>query len=70
VWTFFKAAETLPERPDESKPINPAAISLQPEKWEEDGLYSGDGLTLAQEREMLPGIDEMDLEARGAKVAG
>jgi hypothetical protein len=69
VWTFFKAAEKLPERPDENKAIDPSAVSLDPEKWQADGLYSDDGLTLAQAREMLPGIEEMDLEARGAVVA-
>ena len=69
VWTFFKAARSLPEQPDESKAINPQGISLHPERWEEDGLYSDDGITLAQATEMLPGIEEMDLEARGAVMA-
>ena len=45
-------------------------VSLQPDRWEEDGLFSGEGLTLAQALEQLPGIEEMDLEARGAVVAG
>ena len=70
VWIFHKAAKSLPDPPDESVPINPLAISLQPEHWEEDGLFSDDGLTLAQAVEQLPGIEEMDLEARGAVVAG
>ena len=60
----------LPDPPDENVPINPYAVSLQPERWEEDGLFSGEGLTLAQALERLPGIEEMDLEARGAVVAG
>ena len=50
--------------------VNPFAVSLHPERWEEDGLFSGDGLTLAQALEQLPGIEEMDLEACGAVVAG
>jgi flavin-dependent dehydrogenase len=70
VWIFHKAAKHLPEPPDEHVPINPLAISLQPDKWEEDGLFSGDGLTLAQAIERLPGIEEMDLDARGALIAG
>ena len=70
VWIFHKAAKNLPDPPDESVAINPLAISLQPEQWEEDGLFSDDGLTLAQALEQLPGIEEMDLEARGAVVAG
>ena len=70
VWIFHKAAKHLPDPPDETVPINPLAISLQPDKWEEDGLFSGDGLTLAQAIERLPGIEEMDLDARGAQIVG
>jgi hypothetical protein len=70
VWIFHKAAKNLPDPPDENVAINPTAISLQPDRWEEDGLFSGEGLTLAQALEQLPGIEEMDLEARGAVVAG
>ncbi|HTS73469.1 MAG TPA: NAD(P)/FAD-dependent oxidoreductase [Gaiellaceae bacterium] len=70
VWIFFKAARNLPDPPDENVAVNPFAVSLHPERWEEDGLFSGDGLTLAQALEQLPGIEEMDLEACGAVVAG
>jgi flavin-dependent dehydrogenase len=70
VWIFFKAAKNLPEQPDEERPINPMAISLHPERWEQDGLYSDDGITLAQAKEMLAGIEEMDLESRGAVATG
>jgi flavin-dependent dehydrogenase len=70
VWIFHKAAKHLPEPPDETVPINPLAISLQPDRWEQDGVFSGDGLTLAQAIERLPGIEEMDLDARGAQIAG
>ena len=70
VWIFHKAARNLPEPPDENVAVNPFGISLQPERWEEDGLFSGEGLTLAQALEQLPGIEEMDLESRGAVVAG
>jgi hypothetical protein len=69
VWIFHKAAKNLPEPPDENVPINPLAISLHPERWESDGLFAGEGLTLAQALELLPGIGEMDLEGRGAVVA-
>ncbi len=69
VWIFHKAASNLPEPPDENRPINWLAISLHPERWEADGLYSDDGISLVQAREMLPGIEEIDLEARGAVVA-
>jgi hypothetical protein len=70
VWIFHKAAKNLPDPPDENVAVNPQGISLQPERWEEDGLFSGEGLTLAQALEALPGIEEMDLESRGAVVAG
>ena len=62
VWIFHRAARNLPEPPDENRGINPLAISLHPEQWEADGLYSDDGISLAQALEMLPGIEEMDLE--------
>jgi flavin-dependent dehydrogenase len=69
VWIFHKAARNLPEPPDENAAINPLAVSLKPENWEADGLFADDGITLAQALERLPGIEEMDLEARGAVVA-
>jgi hypothetical protein len=31
-------------------------------------LFSGEGISLAQTRERLPGVEEFDLEARGAVV--
>ncbi len=69
VWTFHKAAKLLPEPPDETRPIDPLAISLRPDQWEQDGLFSDDGMTLAQALELLPGIEEFDLEASGAVIA-
>jgi hypothetical protein len=38
--------------------INPYGASLDPSRWEEDGLYNGEGLTLAEAREMVPGLAE------------
>lgn len=70
VWIFHKAARNLPEPPDENVAINPLAVSLQPDQWDADGLFSDEGLTLAQALEQLPGIEDMDLAARGAVVAG
>jgi hypothetical protein len=70
VWIFFKAAKNLDEQPTEDRAINPLAISLHPERWEQDGLYDeANGITLAQAKEMLTGIEEMDLESRGAAIA-
>ena len=66
VYLFHQAAKHLPDPPDPERPINPLGISLRPEKWEEEGLFAEDGMTLAQALEQLPGVEEFDLEKRGA----
>ena len=66
VWTFHMGAKHLPEPPDPSRPINPLAVSLKPDQWEAEGLFSDDGITLEQAVKVIPGIEEYDLEARGA----
>jgi flavin-dependent dehydrogenase len=68
VWLFHKAAKQLPDPPDEDAAINPLKISLKPEQWESDGLFTDDGMTLAQALELLPGIDEYDLEKRAKLI--
>ena len=70
LWIFQKAAKCLPEQPDDQRPINLYALSLHPDRWEQDGLYAEQGMTIAEAIERLPGVEEMDLEARGAVVAG
>jgi len=69
IWLFFKAAASLPTQPDPERRIDALGISLHPERWEEEGLYSDEGMTLAEASELLPGIDEFWLESRGATVA-
>ncbi len=69
VWTFHMGAKHLPEPPDPSRPINPLAVSLKPEQWEAEGLFSDVGITLEQALKVIPGIEEYDLEARVAAVA-
>ncbi len=71
-WTFFMGAKHLPEPPDQSARINPLVVSLRPDKWQEEGLFTdGEGsMSLAEALELLPGAEEFDLEARGALVAG
>ncbi len=69
VWIFHRAARNLPDPPDENRPINLKAISLHPERWEQDGLYGADGISLVEALKLLPGIEELDLEASGAMVA-
>jgi len=70
-WTFFLAAKNLPEPPDQNARINPLVVSLDPQKWEEESLFSDaeGGMTLAEAIALLPGVEEFDLEARGALVA-
>jgi flavin-dependent dehydrogenase len=64
VWIFHKAAESLGDRaPDPETPINPYAISLQPDRWEQDGLFSDSGMTLETARELATGIDNLSIEA-------
>jgi hypothetical protein len=67
---FHWAAKLLPDPPGEDVPINPRAVSLKPEQWEADGLFAEDGISYNQAIEMLPGIEEFQLEKRGAVVAG
>ena len=69
IWLFHKAAASLPTQPDPERRVDALAMSLHPERWEEEGLYSEDGMTLAEASALLPGIDEFWLESRGAIVA-
>ena len=60
---FRKAAESLPEgAPDPEQKVNPYAISLQPDRWESDGLFDGSGLTVAEANERAPGIEALWLD--------
>jgi flavin-dependent dehydrogenase len=69
VYIFHLGAQHLPDPPDPTRPINPLAISLDPTRWEEEGLFDDDGMTLAQAHELLPGVEEFDLDAQGAALA-
>jgi flavin-dependent dehydrogenase len=66
---FHWGARLLPEQPGEDVPINPRAISLHPERWEEDGLFDAPGISLVEARKLTPGIEEFLLEERGATMA-
>jgi len=69
VYVFHLGAQHLTDPPDPNRPIDALAISLDPERWEADGLFADDGMTLAQARELLPGVEEFDLQAQGAALA-
>jgi hypothetical protein len=51
---FAKATESLPGvQLDPEAPINPYALSLDPARWEADGLFDGSGFSPAQVAERL-----------------
>ena len=57
VMTFEKAARLLPgERLDRKRAINPYAVSLQPERWEEDGLFDDSGISPREARKRVNGL--------------
>jgi flavin-dependent dehydrogenase len=61
---FHKAAAMLPDHNvDEGAKINPAAIGLDPERWDQDKLFDDDhGLSLAEARARVPGLENMLLD--------
>jgi len=60
---FHRAARSLGGRaPDAGARVVPAAISLDPDRWEADGLYGEGGLTLAEANARFPGVEAMWFE--------
>ena len=57
VTMFAKAVESLPSTAgtelDLEAPINPYAISLDPKRWEADGLFDGSGCSPAEVADRL-----------------
>ena len=53
---FHKAAAALPDPPDDERPVNPYAVSLRPDAWEQEGLYEAPGWTLRDALEVAEGI--------------
>ena len=62
---FYRAAQNLGDAaPGEDEKINPYAISLDPERWEADGLFNGQGLTVTEARESpAGGMENLLMEA-------
>ena len=59
VLIFNQAVKSLPDQTiDENQKINPLGISLDPDRWEADGLFDESGLTVAQARELAPDVEE------------
>jgi flavin-dependent dehydrogenase len=68
---FRKAAERLPDHGyDLTQPINPYAISLEPDRWEADGLFDGSGPSDEEIAEVTAGLEFSWLENRGAVPIG
>jgi flavin-dependent dehydrogenase len=65
VLAFHRAAQNLGDAaPSDEERINPYAVSLDPDRWEADGLLIGQGLTLAEARQgEAAGIENLFLEA-------
>ena len=51
------AASALGQRPDPERRVNPYAVGLRPERWEEDGLYDEVGLTVEEARKLATGAE-------------
>jgi hypothetical protein len=59
VLAFNRAATNLGDAaPGEDEKINPYAISLDPDRWEADGLFNGKGMTVAEARRSPAGAME------------
>ncbi|HLM86064.1 MAG TPA: NAD(P)-binding protein [Solirubrobacteraceae bacterium] len=54
---FNQAAKALPEQPPTDRPLNPLAVSMDPSRWEADGLFADSGLTIDEGRAVMNGID-------------
>jgi flavin-dependent dehydrogenase len=65
VLAFHRAASALPGgAPDEDQKINPYAVSLDPDRWEADGLFNGEGISVAEARQTpAAGMENLFMEA-------
>jgi flavin-dependent dehydrogenase len=63
ILVFHRLADRLPDvNVDEHARINPRAVSVHPAQWESDGMFSDDGISLVEARELIPGHDEIWIE--------
>jgi hypothetical protein len=72
VLAFHRACAGLPGGPpDENEKINPYAISLDPDRWEADGLTGGEGLSLVEARESPAGdMENLYMDAIATAALG
>jgi flavin-dependent dehydrogenase len=65
VLAFHRAASALGDAaPGEDEKINPYAVSLDPDRWEADGLTDGKGMSVAEARQTpAAGMESLFMEA-------
>ncbi len=56
---FSEACKALAEQPPVDRPINPLAVSLDPARWESDGLFNSNGITIEQALAAIPGFEAL-----------
>jgi hypothetical protein len=60
---FHKAATSLSDgAPDPESPVNAYAVSLDADRWEQDGLFADSGMTLERAHELAVGIPNLWVE--------
>jgi flavin-dependent dehydrogenase len=70
VLAFHRGAMALGDAaPGEDEKINPYAVSLDPGRWQADGLFNGEGMSLAQARRSeAAGLANLFMEAVAQQV--
>jgi flavin-dependent dehydrogenase len=64
VHTFFKAAELLGDRrPAEDVKVDPYKVTLDAERWEQDGMFSDDGMSLVEARQVAENFDRIFVDS-------
>jgi flavin-dependent dehydrogenase len=56
---FERASRALGHTLPADRPVNPYAVSLDPTRWDGDGLFEGAGMTVAKASEIVDGIDRI-----------
>jgi len=69
VMTWEKAGRLLKGvETDRKAAINPYAVSLEPDRWEADGLFSGPGMTVREARQHVKGLQFAWLDEFGGDI--
>jgi hypothetical protein len=65
VLAFHRASTALGDTaPGEDVKINPYAVSLDPNRWESDGLFNGEGMSVSEARQTpAAGMESLFMEA-------